>query len=88
MEIFEIQDLKNQEQKGPKNEKQNLLKQTDPHIPQFDFKGYPDLPNEFEESPRIPDETWQRYKKMSSDIAGASALRSDSEFLERLINIF
>ena len=27
------------------NDKKNLIKQTDPHIPQFRFKDYPDLDN-------------------------------------------
>lgn len=47
------------------NDKKNLLSQTDPHIPQFNFRGYPALPKEFEDSPRILDDTWQKYKKQS-----------------------
>jgi len=40
------------------NDKKNLIKQTDPHIPQFKFKDYPDLAREFDDSPRILDEVW------------------------------
>tara|TARA_B110000305_G_C19096850_1_gene473396 strand:+ start:386 stop:547 length:162 start_codon:yes stop_codon:yes gene_type:complete len=53
-----------------------MIKATDPHIPQFNFKGYPELNKDtFEDSPRILDEIWTKYKKQSLEIAGASALR-------------
>lgn len=45
----------------------------DKHIPTFDFQGYPLIPqNESDFSPRIADETWQRFEKQSSEEAGAS----------------
>ena len=43
----------------------NSLKATDIHIAQFSFKEYPDLPKEYDSSPRIIDDTWQKYKKLS-----------------------
>jgi len=72
LEVFEIQDAKAgseaSERHAAKNDKKNQLKATDPHIPQFKFKGYPDLAEDFENSPRILDETWQKYKKQSSNV--------------------
>lgn len=83
--MFETHDAKD---KHNTNDKKNLLQRTDEHIPQFDFTGYPQNPKQFESSPRILDETWQRYRKQSLDTAGASALRCDSDFLDRIIQIF
>jgi len=40
------------------NDKKNNIKSSDPHIPQFNFKGYPEIPKEFDDSPRIIDEVW------------------------------
>lgn len=43
------------------------------------------MPKEFEDSPRILDEIWQKFKKLSIDVNGASSLRQDSDFLDKLI---
>ena len=45
------------------NDKKNQVKATDPHIPQFDFKAYPEMAKEFDDSPRILDEEWQKFKQ-------------------------
>jgi hypothetical protein len=45
----------------------------DKHIPSFDFNAYPLAPADNEAfSPRISDETWQRFEKQSNDEAGAT----------------
>ena len=45
------------------------------------------MAGDFENSPRMVDEIWQKYKKQSANAQGASLLRQDSEFLDRLIQI-
>jgi len=66
-EIFEIQDSKSanaiSEKSTANNDKKNQVKATDPHIPQFDFKAYPEMAKEFDDSPRILDEEWQKFKQ-------------------------
>ena len=54
------------------NDKKNEVKATDPHIPQFDFKGYLQIAQEFDRSPRVLDDVWQKYKKLSNDVEGSS----------------
>jgi hypothetical protein len=46
------------------------------------------MQKEFDESPRILDEVWQKFKKQSLEVQGASALRADSDFLDRIIQVF
>lgn len=91
-EIFEIQDSKSanaiSEKSTANNDKKNQVKSTDPHIPQFDFKAYPEMAKEFEDSPRILDEEWQSFKQQSLDAEGASALRQNSNFLDKIIQCF
>jgi hypothetical protein len=38
-------------------------------------------------SPRISDETWQRFEKQSNDENGATQLRHDPALLDRLISV-
>ena len=92
LEVFEIQDTRvgssTSDRLASQNDKKNKIKATDPHIPQFKFKGYPDLADDFESSPRMLDEMWQKYKKQASSTQGATMLRQDHEFLDRIIQIF
>ena len=78
-EIFEIQDAQASNAQNEKftanNDKKNELKASDPHIPQYDFNGYPKIDSEFDASPRVCDDSWQKYKKLSQDQQGASSLR-------------
>lgn len=70
-EIFEIQDAQASNAQNEKftanNDKKNELKASDPHIPQYDFNGYPKIDSEFDASPRVCDDSWQKYKKLSQD---------------------
>ena len=87
--MFEVQDARHASAAGDKaaalNDKKNLVKATDPHIPQFAFKQYPDLVKEFDDSPRKVEDIWVTYKKKSLEVPGATALRQDSEFLDQII---
>jgi hypothetical protein len=47
------------------NDKKHEIKATDPHIPQYNFQGYPSMEKEFDSSPRILDDSWQKFKKLS-----------------------
>jgi hypothetical protein len=59
----------------------------DKHLPSFEFDAYPDIINEDDDgsSPRIIDETWQKFEKQSNDEIGATNLRHEPQLLDRLI---
>lgn len=81
-EIFEIEESpatqatsasdKNSSEKAEKPQSSSIPLH-DKHIPSFDFNAYPLAPADNEAfSPRISDETWQRFEKQSNDEAGAT----------------
>jgi hypothetical protein len=51
----------------------------DKHLPSFEFDAYPDIINEDDDgsSPRIIDDTWQKFEKQSNDEIGATNLRHE-----------
>jgi hypothetical protein len=59
----------------------------DKHLPGFDFDGYPIIDDE-EYSPRLSDDIWQKYEKMSMDELGATNLRHEPQLLDRIIQVF
>ena len=57
------------------------------YLPSFKFKGYPDLPEDDDgmNSPRIRDEIWSAYEPQSLDETGASQLRQNPQFQDKII---
>jgi len=57
-------------------------------LPTYDFDAAPLLDPVSDLSPRMKDETWSAYESQSETPNGATALRHDTQLLEKLIIAF
>lgn len=84
-EIFEIDEIPQAAASGNSDSAKEKIIANDKHLPNFDFDNYPNIEEELDSSPRIVDETWQRFEKQSVDEIGATNLRHDPQLLDKLI---
>ena len=57
----------------------------DKHIPGFSFESYPQFDDDPNNSPRLPNDYWNKFEQQSKEVGGATKLRHDSNLLDQMI---